>query len=139
MKKEREEYKSSKLALDVSIFDFSGKTIIYNLTIFFHHHTRQSMIKLTVMDCKSALVLRSISAFGTPQKVFLIRLRVGAPMGGFVLTILNLIFISILSLSELINKTHTNYTNNYVTLSYMFSSFMIHITCIEKSHCHIKS
>lgn len=87
------------------------------------------MIKLTVMDCKSALVLRSISAFGTPQKVFLIRLRVIAPMGGFVLTILNL--IAILSLSELIYKTHKNHTNDYVvTLSYMFSFFMIHIICI---------
>lgn len=45
------------------------------------------MIKLTVMACKSALFLRSISAFGTPQKVFLIRLRVATLTSGFVLTI----------------------------------------------------
>lgn len=89
------------------------------------------MIKLTVMDCKSALVLRSISAFGTPQKVFLIRLRVVAPMSGFVLTILNLIYSY--SLPELTNKIYTD--SHVVTLSYVFSSFMVHIMCVQKSHC----
>lgn len=93
------------------------------------------MIKLTVMDCKSALVLRSISAFGTPQKVFLIRLRVAVPMGGFVLTILNL--ITILSLSEFINKTHKNHTNDYVvTLSYIRFFHDTHYVHLKESLLH---
>lgn len=79
-----------------------------------------TMIKLTVIDCRSALVLRSISTLGIPQNIFLMRLRVTARRDEFVLTML-----SFIRTVEHFSKLHINTTDITEIITHSITHFPI--------------